>query len=88
MKRDVLYRTAVSYGCQAASILALSRSKPALPLQELQLVDEALHGSVAPLFGEPRSDRVKILLQTGCEVPHRGGLRRLGLAIPSMSHQV
>src|SRR5215208_1688101 len=46
------------------------RPPVALTLYELELGDEAFHGSVGPLLREPRSDRAKILPQAGGELLH------------------
>src|SRR5829696_5197137 len=54
----------------------------ALPLEQLELVDEPLHRPVAPGFRQPGPHRVEVLLEPRGEAPHRESLARLGLFEP------
>src|SRR5829696_2790924 len=61
-------------GCQHPRSEQLeSRSPISLALQQLELVDEAFHTAVAPLFCESRPDGIEILPQADGETSHRGG---------------
>src|SRR5829696_5725581 len=87
MKRSISSpnRSSLSSGRQHPGPEELEpRPSVALSFQQLELVDEALHAAVAPLFRESRPYRVEVFSQAGGETLQRSGTGLLGVLQPPL----